>query len=611
MKENRLNKVVLTAVLAWGLCSAWALGQIRPQTPQLLPANTVALLTVPDIQRVLPQLRETNLGRMLQDPALGPWAEELYGWLSQALEQVQKRTGVGAPDLALLFRGELSVALIDRPEQPGLAILIDFAEDKTRVEEILATLEKSATSQGARLSTTQVAGVPVRVLEREAARTERLYYLTLERTLLAASHQDVLENLLVAWLKRHQNAKGQNSAPGAPKVGTSGAGETFSSLGDSASFNSLLAECQKLQKERPLAFWYVDPINLLRSVGQDNPNIQFALVMAPILGLDGISALGGAVSAAIGPLDWFTQTHLLISGPRGGALGLLSFGAGDYSPPRWVPDSSAEYLSLNWRLPDVLEAVRTILDGFRGSGALAAELKRVSSRIGIDIETELVPTLTGRIVLATVIQYPARRDSRTQILGLEVRDEGKAKELLRRVVERLGERVSTENFGQFEYYHMERPRGNEQVYFGVVGSWVLATNQKTVYQLAVSAWEGTVGTLAQTKEFQAIAARIDERVDPLSLGMVRFENSRENMRFLFELAQSEEGRKLLEEAAGRDRGARAIRNLINRRGLPPFSVVEPYLVPQGSVLISDESGLHFLTFSFRENPPSEGQKADK
>lgn len=609
---NRWAFKLLLAVVGASFCGIEATGQIRPQTPQILPGNTIALLTIPDVQRLLPQIRETNLGRMIQDPALGPWAEELYGWLGQALEQVRERTGVAATDWALVFRGEVSLALVDRPEEPGLAILIDFAEDKARVEEILGAIEKSATQQGARLTTSQLAGLPVRVLERETARTERLYYLTLERTFLGASHPDVLENLLAAWIRVHKaNKESQPGSTGGDKGSDGGSSQLPSTLRDSASFTALLTECQKIQKERPLIFWYVDPINLLRAVGQNDPNIQFALVMAPILGFDGISAVGGAISAAIGPLDWFTQTHLLISGPRSGALGLLSFGAGDYTPPRWVPESATEYFTLNWRLPDVLEAVRTIFDGFRGTGALSAELKRLSGRFGIDIEKELIPELTGRIVVATVLEFPARRESRTQILGLEVRNEAAAKKLLGRMVERLEGRASKEGFSQYEFYRLRRTRGEGDILFGLVGNWVLATGRESAYRLAVGAWEGATPGLAQTKDFQAIAARIDERVDPLSLALMRFENSRENMRYLFELAATEEGRRLLEEAATRDRGARVIRNLINRKGLPPFAAVEPYLVPQGNVLISDETGLHFLTFSFREIPTSGGNSGGR
>lgn len=615
MKRLIAPRLLLVLLMAcW--CGGAAVGQIRPQTPQLLPRNTVALLTIPDVQRVLPRLAETNLGQMLQQPGLEPWAQELSGWMGRVVDSIGNRAGVDARELGALFRGEVSIALVDRAEEPALVILVDFAEDRTRVDEILATIEKTLVAQGARLGSAQVAGVPVRLIEREAARTERLYYVVLENTLLSASHPDVLEQLLTSWVRIHRRVDSRAEENASRQGPSAQVAELGGNLQDVPGFTALLAECQKLQKERPLAFWYVDPINFLRTVGQNDPNIQFGLIMVPILGLDALTAVGGAISAAIGPLDWFTQTHVLLSGSRGGALGLLSFSAGDYTPPQWVPAETTNYLSLNWRVDEGLEAIRTILDGFRGRGALSAELKRISNRLGVDIEGEVLPLLTGRIVGAALIEWPARRESRAQLLGLEVRDPQQAEKLLARMVERLGPSVTEERFAQYRFYHMQRPRRSpggqfetEDVYFGLIGSWVMGANRRGAYERAIGAFEGTFERLAQTEEFRQLAARIDERVDPLSLALVTYENTRENTRYMFELAQTEEGRRMLEEAAGRQRIARVIRNLINRQGLPPFSLVEKYLVPQGSILISDATGLHYVTFSFRVAPEEEGASA--
>jgi hypothetical protein len=105
-----------------------------------------------------------------------------------------------------------------------------------------------------------------------------------------------------------------------------------------------------------------------------------------------------------------------------------------------------------------------------------------------------------------------------------------------------------------------------------------------------------------------MASRVDERVNPLELASMTYEFPRENLRYLFELAQTDEGRRRLEEAASTQRWAQAILSLTNKQGLPPFAVIEKYLVPQGSVLLSDESGLHYLTFTFREVPEEGNSK---
>ncbi len=617
MRLLRAKSLICVAIASF-LLIPQAVAQVRPQTPQLLPHNTVALVTIPEVQQLLPRLAQTNLGQMVQQPQLEPWAQELYGWFGQVLETVGQRTGVDAREFSLLFQGEVTFALIERAEQPALVILVDFTEDRARVDEILSTLEKTIVTQGARLGTAQVAGIPVRLLEREATRTERLYYVVMERTLVAASHPDVLEVLLTAWARLYRKVDRQalNTREVTPGRGNLATELPRSSLKDHPGFTTVLAECQKFQKERPLLFWFIDPINLLRAVAPEDPNVQFALIMVPILGLESISAIGGAVSAAIGPLDWFTQTHLIISGNRMGALGLFDFAAGDYTPPHWVPEEAFFYWSVNWRIPGVLEAIRTVVDGFRGSGALTADLRRISRRLSVDIENEIIPVLTGRLVGASLLEWPARPDSRAELLGLEVRDPNVAKKLLSQIAAQFKSTITEEVFGSYQFYRVEGlggPRGGqrrtEEGLFGVVGNWVLVANRKTALQQALAAFDGAGGRLLQAEAFRQLAAKIDERVDPLSLALVTFDNPRENVRYLFELAQTEEGLRLLEEARGRQRLAQAVRNLVERRGLPAFTLVEKFLVPQGSVLITDQHGLHYLTFSFRELP-DEGTAAN-
>ena len=586
-----------------------AFGQIRPQTPELLPKETVALVTIPQVSRVLPQVRETSLGKMFQDPELRPWAQEIYGWVGQVFGRVAEQAGVGVGELASMFEGEISIALAESSEGPALVVLVDFAEDEVRINELLSTLEKSIQAGRARLGETTLVGLRVRMLEREAARTERFYYLVLDKTFIGASYPDVLEKVLAAWVRKRGSGSSQ-SGPEGERGGGAASLKDVSTLQESSGFLAVLSECRKLQKERPLVFWYVDPWNLLRAAGRDNPNVQFLLVVSPLLGLDRITAAGGAISAAIGPLDWFTQSHLMIQGERTGALGLLSFGAGDYRPPRWVPAECTNYSTLNWRLQEGLEAIRTILDGFRGQGSLARDLNRLSQFLRIDIEQEIVPVLTGRIVLASYIEWPASAASRTQLVGLEVRDSEKARDLVNRLGERFANVFSKEEAGAHQFFVAQRPLGPRsatvedprRLTFGCVEGWILIADRKEAFQKAVASLEGASPTLGETEEFKQMAARIDERVNPLELALMTYEFPRENLRYLFELAQSPEGRRRLEEAAQTQRWAQAILSLTSKQGLPPFGVIEKYLVPQGSVLLSDETGLHYLTFTFREAP---------
>jgi len=611
-----MKRVIYFLFLLSGLFARIGLAQIRPQTPELLPKETVALLTIPQVSRLLPQIRETNLGKMFQDPELRPWAEEIYGWVGQVFGRVAQQTGVGVGELAALFEGEISIALAESSEGPALVVLVDFAEEEEQINELLSALEKSIQAGQARLGETSIAGLRVRMVEREAARTERFYYLVLDKTFIGVSYPDVLEKVLAAWVRKRATGSSQSTSEGGGPGDVAVSLKETSTLQDSAGFVATLSECRKLQKERPLIFWWVDPWNLLRVVGREDPNVQFLLLVAPLLGLDKITAAGGAISAAIGPLDWFTQSHLIIQGERTGALGFLSFGAGDYGPPAWVPAECTNYSTLNWRLREGLEAIRTILDGFRGQGSLARDLNRLSQFLRIRVEEELLPVLTGRVVWASYIEWPARAESRAQLVGLEVHNSEQARELVSRLAERFANVFQKEESGAYAFFVAQQPLGPRssgtedprRLTFGCVDGWILVADRKSAFQRALATLEGTSPGLAESPEFRQMASRVDERVNPLELASMTYEFPRENLRYLFELAQTDEGRRRLEEAASTQRWAQAILSFTNKQGLPPFAVIEKYLVPQGSVLLSDESGLHYLTFTFREVPEEGNSK---
>ena len=63
----------------------------RPPASQLLPENTVAVLSVPDSKRSGRAIYEHRLGRMTQDPEMKPFVSQLYSSLSELVATVQEQ----------------------------------------------------------------------------------------------------------------------------------------------------------------------------------------------------------------------------------------------------------------------------------------------------------------------------------------------------------------------------------------------------------------------------------------------------------------------------------------------------------------------------------------
>ena len=98
-----------------------------------------------------------------------------------------------------------------------------------------------------------------------------------------------------------------------------------------------MKECRRKQDPPPHLIFFVDPIALAKNIGRESGGMQMALAMMPMLGIDGLSGLGGAITYATNEYDDLVQVHVLLENPRAGILQLPAFEAGDTTPQAFVP----------------------------------------------------------------------------------------------------------------------------------------------------------------------------------------------------------------------------------------------------------------------------------
>jgi hypothetical protein len=71
------------------------------------------------------------------------------------------------------------------------------------------------------------------------------------------------------------------------------------------------------------------------------------------------------------------------------------------------------------------------------------------------------------------------------------------------------------------------------------------------------------------------------------------------MKMLYELAQAEDTKKLLESNTENNRFLQVVDKALKDNPLPPFTVISKYLAPGGGFLVSDETGFHYASFQLR------------
>ena len=71
------------------------------------------------------------------------------------------------------------------------------------------------------------------------------------------------------------------------------------------------------------------------------------------------------------------------------------------------------------------------------------------------------------------------------------------------------------------------------------------------------------------------------------------------MRYLYDLATSDRAKTMLQRQSERNPFFKSVNSALEKHPLPPFSVIQKYLAPGGSMVVDDETGIHFMNFTLK------------
>ena len=579
----------LAPVLLLGLCASTASAE-RPSAAKLLPASTVAYFRIADAPDLVEKFRQTAIGRLAQDEKVRPLIAQLYGSAAEAFVQVEQQIGLSLDELLRIPQGEAAVALV-APEDdvPALVVLIDVGDQIRAARSLLERGELAAVNNGAEVTTETVGEVQVRIVRNPGERRPPAY-CEKEGTIVISSSPALLRQLLAAW--------------------DGGEGER---LLDTSRFTTVMRKCLASEESPPQITWYVDPVELGIAVTRGNFSAQAFVALTPVLGLDGVKGIGGAVTMGAGDFDTIIHVHLLLEQPRDGLVKVLALGSGKTDPEPWVPADAAGYTTIHWDAQKSYEAGAEVYDRFREEGALARLFQdRISRRYPeLNFEKDLLAALDGRLTWATWMEPPARVNSRSNLIGVKLKDPGAFRGTLETLIAPIEDRLEAKNFGGVSYYLAQpRDRGGDGAQsrplvrvptpsFGIVGDYLLITDSEKLFHQAVLSKSDPSRSLASQLDFKLIASKISRLPGGGTAGLVSFSRPEAGMRNIYELAAGEPARDWLGQRSDRNRAVGALHEALNDNPLPPFAVVQQYLAPGGAMLVSDESGFHYTAFSLK------------
>ncbi|HXG47529.1 MAG TPA: hypothetical protein VNO52_07890, partial [Methylomirabilota bacterium] len=157
-----------------GLLTALAFavhGAPVPPPEQLLPADTLLVLAVPDCGKSRAEWRQSPASQLWNDPSMKAFTEKLWTKVkTDLIEPFEKSAGIKLADYSALAQGQVTFAVTQNgwdgvgEARPGLLLLVDAGSKADTLKTNLAMLRKKWVDSGKPLKTEKIREVEFTVL---------------------------------------------------------------------------------------------------------------------------------------------------------------------------------------------------------------------------------------------------------------------------------------------------------------------------------------------------------------------------------------------------------------------------------------------------------------
>ena len=173
----KLNRFLACFLVAFALVRP--LAAAVPPAEKLLPADTLAVLTIPDWDQTAAAARDFPLAQLWRDPAMKPFAEKFERKLGELIGQEDKDFARDWAEFKPLVGGQMTLAVLRGDWQgepntgPEVVALIDVKDKAKQLGDFLAKCEQRDADAGKQIQRETVRGVKFsRALVKDAAKND-------------------------------------------------------------------------------------------------------------------------------------------------------------------------------------------------------------------------------------------------------------------------------------------------------------------------------------------------------------------------------------------------------------------------------------------------------
>lgn len=407
-------------VLGW-LIAAWAgwlaAGMGRADewraSETLLPAETKAWLSVPDLPELLESWNRTELSRLFSEGGMREFAEDLQRQILDKWSRTHQRLGLQLADFEGLATGELALAVVQTDAGAALAALADVRGNEPSAAEALREVAQALLQKKAQRQEVQESGIALTVFDvppkRRGDEPTRVVYFLHGGLLAAVDHLPLARQL-------------------AARIG----GAAAPSLADQPAFSAVLNRCRETAADlAPQVRWWVDPFGLAsalraseRPPREHNPDWLAILASQKFNAIQGV---GGYVNFAYGNYGILHRSVVYAPRPHELAMRMLAFPNGhDFAPQAWIPRNVATYATFQWEMQQAFDYFGSLFDEIYGEpGTWEDTLREIAedpTGPRINIRRDLIAHLGTRATIIRDYKLPITPQSERRLFAAEVRD---------------------------------------------------------------------------------------------------------------------------------------------------------------------------------------------
>jgi hypothetical protein len=427
--------LIFTAAAALAAQFAWG----APASDVLLPAATKGFVSVAQPTESKERFQQIQIGQLLDDETMEPFVESMRQQLKDKFGTVTDRLGITWDDLDGVPAGELSLAIIERPNQDAaLAITIDVTGHDSQAARLLAAVSERLAARGGNKQTAKVADTELSIFNLPAAADKKkpiqTVYFIRDNVLCGINGRDQAE----AMLKRFSGTPRDN-------------------LRSVVAYEKSMDRCRRAAgRMEPEVRWFVEPFGYIwasRTLNESRRSRYEKDVPKTLSeqGFDAIQGAGGFVNMlAPGQVDLLCRMAVYAPPVEGRqndplrwnlAMRMLQLpNSPGLAPQSWAPRMSARYSSYSIDVLNAFDHVDSLFDALQGhEDAFKTSMEGIEKdQYGpqVNIRNEFISHMGRRVTLLTDYSTPISVKSERSVCAIESADEAKLAATLAKIMEK-------------------------------------------------------------------------------------------------------------------------------------------------------------------------------